>query len=100
MPITCQYCNNSFSRKDNLLRHLKDKSCRWLKIEFDKVPQQLKKSFKTKIVLKNKFKQVYSNLEKNKEPECKVKKLEKDKTDQEISKLQNNINKDDDQTVT
>ena len=32
MSYYCQYCNRGFSRKDNLMRHIKEKRCKCLKI--------------------------------------------------------------------
>ena len=33
MPNICQYCNQKFTRKDNLVRHIKDNRCKLFKIE-------------------------------------------------------------------
>ena len=59
MDNSCQYCKQCFTRRDNLLRHLKGKRCRLLKIEPTDLPlltqmMQSQSQNKKKIVLKNK----------------------------------------------
>ena len=84
MADLCQYCNKKFTRRDNLLKHLKNKRCIWLKIE----PMLTQKSHtlnKKKIILKKP--KVFKSLP----PET--------QTTEDPLKF-NNISRDDDRLVT
>lgn len=101
MSYNCSYCNKSFSRKDHLVRHIKNKRCKWLKIDFNEVVDVtrglgerpyivFKQNQSNKVILDNKIqqleKQIAELIDEKQKTNQEIAEF-KQKTDQEINQL-------------